>query len=77
MGIKGASTFLKEGKEGVSFYQSEDHQVKGTNGKLHANVVCHKCKLKEHYQSQCPFIDEEKEEEAEEECYLHLDESEC
>ena len=24
-GIKGASTFPKEGKEGMSFYQSEDH----------------------------------------------------
>ena len=60
----------------MSFYQSEDRQVKGTRGKLHANVVCCKCKLKGHYQSWCPFIDEVKEEETEEECHLHLDESE-
>ena len=60
----------------MSFYQFEDRQVKGTNSKLHANVVCRKYKLKGHYQSRCPFIDERKEEETEEECYLHLGESE-
>ena len=48
-GIKGASTFSKEENKGMSFYQSEDCQVKGTNSKLHTNVVCHKCKLKGYY----------------------------
>ena len=73
-GTKGASTFSKEGKEGVSFYQSKDRQVKGTSGKLHANIVCRKCNLKEYYHH-CPFISEEKEEEVEEEYNLHAEDS--
>ena len=38
--------------------------------------MCRKCKLKGHYQSWYPFIDKEKEEEAEKECHLYLDKSE-
>ena len=74
-GTKGASTFPKEGKEGASFYQSKERQVKGTNRKLYMNVVCQKCNLKEHYQSRYPFASEEKEDEVEEECNLHAEDS--
>ena len=49
--------------------------MKGTNGKLRANVVCQKCNLKGYYESYCPFARKEKEEEeeVEEECNLHAE----
>ena len=39
------------------------------------NIACRKCNLKEHYQSRCLFTSEEKEEEVEEECNLHAEDS--
>ena len=75
MRTKEVLTFPKEGKEDTSFYQSEYRQVKGTNRKLHANVVCWKGDLKGHYQSCCPFVSKEKEEEVEEECNMHVEDS--
>ena len=76
VGIKGVSTTPKEDPEGVSFYQAEAKQVKGTNGKLHANVACRKCHKKRHYQSYCPFIEEE-EEEVEREGYFQVEDPVC
>ena len=75
VGTKGVSTFLKEEKEGASFYQSKARQMKGTNRNLYESVVYRKYNLKGHYQSCCSFMGKEKEEEVKEEYNLHVEDS--
>ena len=51
---------------GVNFYQSEEVQVRGTNGKLHVSMKCGKYKKLGHCKIHCPEDESDKEGEEEE-----------
>ena len=63
VGNKAAARGRDKDLKGVNFYESEDVQVRGTNGKLCLNVKRRKCKQLEHYQNHFPKHESDGEEE--------------
>ena len=52
----------KEGGGGLRSHQSDEAQVKGSNGKLRMSVKYRKCERLGHFQTHCPFVNKEENE---------------
>ena len=70
---KGALLPRKEGGIGASFYQADEAQVKGINGKLSTNVKCRNCGKTGNCQSYFPSHDQDREGEVEGTSHFQVD----